>query len=242
MGFLSKNKTSAGLRTLSEKEIQAKLYGRYHPAALTALSEEPPDTRLSPADLFEKTEPPFSAAVEPPAVKSPRPARAGFSDAISPKKSERAFKAASKMAARSRDFLVAGVRRTSGRLLSLDFSEPAAQRRMAWAGGLALLTLIFIGIHALNNQREAAMKSPRARERAATGVPAPSVQEANPKSIPAASQPAAAAIPALPGAGETGTHSPLAAPMPDSAEEKPYTIQVATYAAEADAERLAQRF
>ena len=214
------------LKTLSEREIQNRLYGNYR--AETVAVEDAVQTPR----VVEKREagPPPRAPKEERRPKIRIVRESSFSKPILP-----AVLAFLKLSARSLGELLRFLGGRWGRLLlSLDFRKPAVRRTAYAAGGIAFLAGLFAGIHLLNAQREIAMKAPRPP---AAASPAPNSAEAV-SGTKDRRESTAGEKPSMPSGSSL---SPAAAIDGEISVKQPYVIQVATFAQEEDAGRLAER-
>lgn len=129
-------------------------------------------------------------------------------------------------------------------LKEIDLNDPKNRQLMYWGGAFLFLLIVLVGINSLNVKREEAMKMPRKKIVVVEDVP--SVNESAPenkqKSVrgvgrteaaPSAEQ---APAPAQNEPSKTKVDKPIAGAAVN------YEIQVATYAMQADAERLVSRF
>ena len=237
LGIKKKNEV---LRPLSEKEIQQKLYGSYSHSS-TSLKEEEVEIpigaprREAPKALKPKVKLPR----ELPKISAPR--------IILPKVSWRfpwrkIFSGLWVVLKALFDFFLVGVRRLSG----------------GWGMGIAAIVMLFFGIHALNVYRVNAMKHFKPRlhlaessQKAAPRLVRPPVvtqqrltstsREKMPVfQIPVAEMPLKPATPPENSATLAPTIQPATA-LPEVAVNKPYAIQIATYARAEDASNLESR-
>ncbi len=295
MGFFdSKKKGSDPFRTLSEKEIQQRLYGhlKTEERLVEELSPKPQyqdnysksaptiPARTSHAtqqtqDLFKNTAVTEAAQSAPPSlstgtlkVQSDKKSPLAFKESEVPKGSTRvvtppAPKKPGLGEQFQRVFLPAAVVffRTLGikvveilgvfvsgvyKIIQLiDFRKPAVRRIFSWVAGAAVLIGIFAAINSLNMKRETAMKE--ARVQAPVTAESKAKKEAAKKARAAeekASQEAAKTAkktPAVPAAATTKTPAASqenAAVTSAPANQGAYAIQVATFAAKADADNL----
>ncbi len=264
--FNGKKKSGDQLRTLSEKEIQDKLYGSFRTAAgsvrdaeysretMTATLPKAPATEyFKPA--APKTEQPKAPQVhaEKPAVERPaeRPRswqpgkQSAETKPPAPRKPSsfngaKAAKFFSDLSHKTGSALIVLFREAVALfiqlILALDFRKPKVRLAVYWGMAGLFLTVLLAGIHFLNIQRETAMKKPR---RAAIVQP---VDETS----------AAQAQPKKKAQKQTQTDAPLSAAQTEAAPAATdravevnragsHVIQVATFAAEADAVKLSSR-
>ncbi len=281
MGFFAtRKKKSDNIKTLSEAEIQQRLYG--HLRIPGAAVEDSAFTRRRPAaesskDLFRKSQASAetSKAQESLAAQKtistgipaePARPKAGRSDSVpaadlSPKPKPKirknplapipgillVFLKSVLFVSLTTLFKLAGsVLRF---FISIDFRKPQIQKIASTLGAAAFVALLFLGTHFLNVRREAAMKSPHhktfAKPAAKTSETIPpgasnrsaeiSVEElAIAAKSKAELHPPAGGISA---AADAPVSRPIAT-LKSSAAQGTYSIQLATFAAREDADRL----
>lgn len=238
--FGSKKKGQDQMRTLSEKEIQAKLYGSYRmiqdgrraepsntpPRRVTPLEKNFDNERLSTlAEWVDEEAETTAKAIqlgwqqERKATREHKRPRAPRPSVLRP--------VLQSLAGKVVDFL-----------RSLDWQRVETRGMGYWIGAAALLGLMFAGIHFLNERREATMKSPPKVERTltASGV---EKNEAAKASLPPAQETPSSPLRTPPEA-QAPPAEPPAPPSLREAEGR-YAIQVCTYASQGDAERLVAR-
>lgn len=206
---LARRKEEDSLRPLTEKEIQQKLYGSYS---------------QNPSVLSEEGEKEFVA---------------------SPRKNKNFFSRPSKKVSLSLPKL--SIRFPWREILSIflkgvqaifNFSRTlGAKVATGWGISVLVVAALFLGIHALNVYRASAMKNP-AKPRAYAESPQ--------KKIPRGFPPLTASEVSLPAVTGSALKPPTPAPeppivkeTPPVASDKPYVIQVCTYARKEDAQVLA---
>jgi cell division septation protein DedD len=116
----------------------------------------------------------------------------------------------------------------------VDFRSPEVRRAAYIAAGVIFLGGLFASIHLLNVNREVAMKQPRKVVRPAPTPAAKPVASSVPaqNAAPAARAETAAVTPAR------ETLIAPAGPAAETAVQKGHVIQIATFAAQADADKL----
>ncbi|MSR76660.1 MAG: SPOR domain-containing protein [Candidatus Omnitrophica bacterium] len=115
-----------------------------------------------------------------------------------------------------------------------DSLKPNQNKNIYWTGGVAILALILMGIHSLNNQRERAMMSPHHNPKKIM----PQVKEV--KVTEGADFTSLSLSTKSKETAELMPRDEKQAPKPNSGNQEvtsPYVIQVATYANLADAEK-----
>lgn len=253
MGLFEKKKKSVdGFHTLSEREIQNKLYGVFRPP-------HPASSDI----IIPHTEKSSSASVmvqEPPAMESSR-ATAEKKWAVTSQRMTPSAKNQSKSAQKAPGIswekaletplrwlffglprILFGISKALVQwFLGLDFQNPGVRRGAIIIASSLLFISLFFGIHLLNVSREQAMKK---TPRSSANPPAPSTSlsapESSQKSAPVEIAKKETSASASPLAPVENVSSP-AAPVSVSTD-KPYVVQVATYAGKKDAEVLVERF
>ena len=198
------------LRPLTEKEIQKKLYGAF---TESVEAEERPETKWFDPRRRQKEKKKF-AWPDWKVSLPPLPWR--------------------KLLSVWRRFFSAAWAASKG---ILNFSILLLGKvPVRWAVGFFSVVLLFLGIHALNAYRTAAMKAPR------PAAVVPVVNEAQPDANLHASvaKPAAKLSALSPVSASPVTVKPTP-PTRSELREKPYVIQVATYANQQDAQRLVEQ-
>ncbi len=135
-------------------------------------------------------------------------------------------------------------------LSQVDYRGPWFRKMMYWGVAVAILGLLFVSIHLLNIRREAAMKNPVKPPKKVVKVTLPAAVVGSEKEIntKASSENSAA----LSGSSETGApgvtntaKEKVLSEKPSKSEATPaqgkYGIQVATYVAQEDSDRLVKR-
>jgi len=223
-------KKEDGLRPLSEKEIQKKLYGEFHKGAPAVDEEEVrPSQKMS-----EKTEAALHESAEKaPSLRGPNPfrPRPGLQKPTSP---------TVLFSLPWRDFLSIFFRASLA--LGNFLKEWLAKLGTAWGMGAAIVVAIFVAVHLLNAYRTTAMETARQR-------PVRVTPRAVPRALSSAPAPAAFEDPVPPTIDETplkapSLTSPEVAPVIERKEPEPplparlFTLQIATYARAEDAQAL----
>ena len=275
--FGNKRKRGENLKTLSEKEIQDKLYGGFRPVHES--KGNPPEPAKPVADSVS-VQPPLVESVDLFKMSSADPKASGSSnlppitarDQKREKKEREEFQSRfsewadeddatlrkrhpshepKRIFSREKTFRPHFAERIGksfrGFLQRIGNFDSQMRRITTWSAALGALVLLLAGIHVLNVQREAAMKRPQ-KKPLTIAEPQPvktAVQAHEAAPIPAAVPTAArAASHGSKRKGSSSAAAPQAPPPPE--ESKPalegYTLQVATYATEGDAQRLVARF
>lgn len=220
MILTKKEKTS--LKPLSEKEIQRKLYGNI----LSSTSvEEAPETRWTEAPKPKEQRKPI---IETPRFTLPQPSKINISIPW-----EKIGSTAST------------VFKSLYGLGKIIFSRMAT----VWGMGALIVAVLFISVHSLNTFRTKAMKAPKQDFNSYQARKAARQKEVRPK---LEAKPLETAPPLSPVTKEVAKETTLLAvsappdepiakeptPLPPTANQDPYVIQVCTYASQADAEKL----
>ncbi|MBI3306343.1 MAG: SPOR domain-containing protein [Candidatus Omnitrophica bacterium] len=252
----SNSKSKESLHTLTEQEIQDKLYGhlRVH---RQVVQDEMPVLKSSPAPVRMEEE---TRQIRDKKKEEERLSRISewadeeaetVSRVSKYSSSQNLGKSFSKPAATSQtkpapqNIALSALKIVAVILSGIlrIFSAPVfrSKKFIYGASAFLFLFLVFLGIHSLNVQREIAMMMPHK-----PAPPAPAAQQAQPETISPAqpSGPAAVRetkISGTPAAGEA-TAAKAVAPERLAAQEAPYVVQVATFAVESDAENLVTTF
>ena len=247
MSAFDPKKKNNDLRTLTEKEIQSKLYGRFftdqpvvdgnayqpakpspQPEAVKILKPAEPAEKKSPSFSSTKTAPPKETSYSYSAKNiSPQPSKA------SPSPLSASLRLAGLSVLRVGQMALAGLLRFA---LSIDLRKPQMRRALLWMTGTFTVVAIFAGIHLLNLNREAAMKAPRKNlPLEMETLPAAAIPAAHETHTPLVPAPVTKKIPAA------VVSAPQPVPPPVViAKETPYAIQIATFVGTNDAERLSE--
>lgn len=199
--FETKKKNTEALKTLSEKEIQAKLYGHirsdFRPAGEEALTfKSPAATRSSAPSLSKSAESSITLSSAATMTATPPKKEGKIKTHSQPSLVSKYQGKAIKTAQNKRGpFFLNGLKWVISRLIFwlrwivssawnafrvFDFRRPLTQRFVT--GGIAALMLVvlFFGIHQLNLKREAAMKeAPENARKMAAKISAAKVQAAD---------------------------------------------------------------
>ena len=247
--ILGKKKNGQNLRTLTEKEIQDKLYGSYRSAA-AVVQDEPrverevvkPVIRTSEASDHETVKPvtPRPTFSRPPVKALPVRAETKKFLKESGVHLGSLVKVILTVPLRFLQKILLGL---AGLLISFDFRKPKIRLLTSWLVGLAFLGLLFVSIHHLNMKREGAMKNPPKHAHAKT------VQASKAHAAPVSKKegketsPQTAVTP--PESNEVTEEKSVGVSSDAETEITPeaygYAIQVATFAAREDADRLVTR-
>lgn len=284
MNFFGIKKIKGDLKTLSEKEIQVKLYGHLrtpHPGAVDSAAvitapkpirpvvngPQPriltPDERkaiaMPSAPAYQKTneEKKAETASSAKRFQPVQPKTSVFASAVSSaarKIVSAIFNLVKTAFTLIAQILVAALGVLTQFFLKIDYKNPRVRRAFYWTLGLGLLAFLLVGIHVLNVKREIAMKHPNrtisVRPKAKKKAAAIPVQVASQTAISehAAEEQAAAAktasSPLAPVTAESAAASSAAsAPAAETPapSQKGQVIQIATFAAQGDAEKLVDR-
>lgn len=286
MGFFgTKKKKPDHVKTLSETEIQQRLYGHLRVPSSAVEDPESHASRQSSftvrrplessKDFFPKSQTTAETLKAPDISGTQKPAASGatvrtsqsksaWSDsssnpapAVKPKKEIRKNPLAGVPGAllaflKSVSFLfLTTLFKLTGAIfhffISIDFRKPQVKRAASTIGAVAFVAFLFLSTHFLNVQREAAMKSPHpktAPEVVRKKVPfaqAKPASEVSQETVPMSPEDSAELhlAAALPAAERTPADSSVA--RPKSPEQGAYSIQIATFAAQEDAERLVEK-
>lgn len=299
MGLFGSDKKKSGeqLRTLSEKEIQDKLYGPFRSSATVvkddyAVNLHPAPSKSSASviapsvesrDLFKSSLPKPEAVSPSPILSRPdssekkrentSPARFSPDNAADSK----AFSSRARVEPRVKSEVrhggpspLANIGKAIGHVLriignglfsalravihviakafsAVDFRSARVRTMAYWTVGLCVLGGLFFSIHNLNAKREVAMKAPRKKvevpaffgfkKKAGKPVEAPSTS-----SVDMAS-PLTPVAPVADGGtvASTTSNAPLSEPKSKAVGRGSHVIQVATFATEEDARRLAAK-
>lgn len=228
---LSGKRKDDGLRPLSEKEIQEKLYGEFHKVIAAGEDDLAVEVTEKPAFAFSG---PGGKPAQPPKISPPRP--------VLQRRSLPRVKISLPWRQVYSVFLTAFG--ALGNLLKAVLGKLGT----GWGVGTVIVVAIFVAVHLLNAYRTTAMKTAKPR-------PTRAVSRALPKALPLVSPPldeesvvrpvtlnetplrpagpAPAAFPVTP--------APEARPARAGFPSKLFTLQVATYARSEDAVNLAQK-
>lgn len=274
MKLFGTKKGNENMRTLTEKEIQDKLYGKYR-SSQNLLEEEVPVSDVKPealasghhpADLFQ-TKSSSAEKKEGPVTSS---ASASFSPGTKNQKKftvkhvEQKNSGAGLLKILGVIFnILKSIFSAFGKVLqvlassianfflSVDFRKPEVKKAVSWIGGLCILFAIFLGIHFLNVQREAAMKVPHKHvavkkepaKKEASAAPATEDTDnslSKPQSDATQVQEPSQSKDSKPASARASkSANPVKERVSGKAEGKgTFVIQVATFAIEGDASRL----
>ena len=208
---IGRKKNEGSLRPLTEKEIQKKLYGAFQEENEGSLKDEIESILAEPPRRKEKK-----------VVFGP-PKKISFSFPSFPWK--KVF-----------SILWKGL----GALLKFSRSL-LAKTATGWGLGLLIVALLFLAIHVLNVYRAKAMKAPRPA--AVRSEPLPRRRPSHPvverREVPSEASEEAPVKKETPIVAEPAPPPPVRPAPPSS--DKPYVIQVCTYASQMDAERLTEK-
>ncbi len=276
-------KKPGDMKTLSEKEIQVKLYGHLRQPHAGASQPALPQPSVRPASSIanpktqvltheDRRSASFAqeaavSRVQASAAAANKPAQS----AAKPVKAKTAFwlpvisfltgkllpgiwKIFKGVLTLIAQIFVTVIGIVSQLFLKIDFKNPRVRRAFSWTFGIGLLVFLLAGIHLLNVKREIAMKHPRAvpvkpkQHRQKQQIPAQVTSQAL-LSEAATAENGEAQAPSTTAAGVTtaATGTPAAvtgaetAPAESAANIHGQVIQIATFAAQADADKLVER-
>lgn len=294
MKLFGLGKKPGDMKTLSEKEIQVKLYGHLrsphagathdaavitlpkaqprpaivHPQSQTLTRDERKNVTISstgettgaprPSYMTPKPKEEPAEAARPKAMNKPfqstKPKAAAFTKFASAAAGKilpavwAVVKAALTFIAQ---LLVAAIGMITQIFLKIDFKNPRVRRVFSWTFGIGLLAFVLVGIHMLNVKREFAMKHPnrtvsvKPKPRAKAQIP----NQVTSQTLISESAAETASERALTAAESaiTAATAPSAVTAPAATSETPVVsqkgqvIQIATFAAQTDAEKLVER-
>ncbi|MBI3314280.1 MAG: SPOR domain-containing protein [Candidatus Omnitrophica bacterium] len=267
--FGNKNKSKENLHTLTEKEIQEKLYGhlRIHQSVIQDDTPvlKPKETLAVPPSRKEtvlpKANSPLGVAAEDRMSRISEWAdeetevinKASKFDwhqnAADPSFAKKPAKTASKTKLPSQNILFSILKIVaviiSGTLKIFRAPIFRSKKFLTATGAVLFLVFVFFAIHALNVQREKAMTMPRkavlSRPVATENVPpaTPVSESASETAIRETQVSSPAAAPAVP---VTRVPDTPAKPAVPPAADGAYVVQIATFAVATDAENLVKKF